>query len=181
MDSFDLEPSDWLLAHEGLLMEQQKGLVLDLACGNGRNAIYLAKVGFTVEAVDISDVAITWLEERVRELKLLIYPRVVNMETEQLPKQKYQVIVNFNYLQRSLFTGIKEALLPGGLLFFETFTKDHIELLGHKINPDYTLGYNELLYTFSDLRILHYCEAVILDKDIGKKKDVASLVARKVG
>ena len=49
-------PSDWLVRHQPLLEKQPKGKALDIACGNGRNARFLANLGFEVDALDISDV-----------------------------------------------------------------------------------------------------------------------------
>ncbi len=110
------------------VMQQPRGFALDLACGNGRNARYLAGLGFEVEAFDISDVVIDWLQQRTKEWKLPIQPRSMDLATASLPREKYRVIANFFYLERALFVTIKEALVPGGLLFFETFTKDQLEL-----------------------------------------------------
>jgi 2-polyprenyl-3-methyl-5-hydroxy-6-metoxy-1,4-benzoquinol methylase len=180
LEAFGAEPAEWLVAHESLLVEQPKGFALDLACGNGRNAFYLAKLGFTVDAVDISDVALSWLQKQVRERQVAVHPKVMNLETALLPKHRYQVILNINYLERSIFDGIKEALLPDGLLFFETMTKDHIAILGNQMNPKFVLDYNELLHAFSDLRILHYREAIVWEGSCDKTKAAASLVARRM-
>ncbi|MFQ5709388.1 MAG: class I SAM-dependent methyltransferase [bacterium] len=177
--AFGQRPSQWLVSHEPVLEQQPQGWALDLACGNGRNAIYLAKLGFQVDALDVSDVAMQWLSKRVAKAKFPIHPRVVDLQTASLPAEKYQVIVNFNYLQRTLFAPIKKALLPGGLLFFETFTKDQLQISENGINPAFVLEPNELLRAFLDFRILHYREGII-EKRGGVKKAVASLVARKV-
>lgn len=175
------KPSDFLVRHQQLLLQQPKGWSLDVACGAGRNAFYLATLGFRVEAVDLSDVAIRWLQHQVLEKQLPIHPKVANLENAQFPKQKYQVIININYLERTIFPTIKEALLPGGLLLFESFTKDHIRVTGRDIDPRFTLDHNELRWAFPGLLVLHYEESVIEDKASGRKKGVASLVARKTG
>lgn len=180
LECYGGEPVLWLRQCEKLLIEQPKGPALDLACGNGRNAFYLAKLGFRVEAVDISDVAIAWLRDRVREEGVPVFPRVMDLEDACLAESEYEVILNFNYLQRSLFAGIEKALRPGGLLLFETMTRDHIEILGDKIDPRFVLDPDELLGAFSDLRILNYREQIVTQGD-GRQKSVASLVARKVG
>ncbi len=172
-EAFGREPSDWLVDHADLLINEPKGPALDVACGNGRNAFYLAELGFSVDAVDISDEAVTWLAEQVKQHKWSVYPKRMNLESDPLPTSKYQVIVNINYLERSIFSALKDALLPGGLLVFETLTKDQIYILGSQINPDFTLDHNELLKHFSDMRILTYREETL------EKKAVASLVARK--
>lgn len=179
MGLFGHEPAEWLVAHEALLRQQPHGPALDLACGAGRNAFYLAQLGFAVEAVDISDVAITWLAEQVRQRGARIQPAVLNLAAATLPAARYQVIINFNYLERRLFSAIKEALLPGGLLIFETMTTDQLERTGGKFNPAFLLAHNELLHAFADLRILHYRELVIRGCADCDEKAVARLVARK--
>jgi len=179
LDSLRGSPSHWLVMHEELLRAQAKGWALDLACGNGRNAFYLAQLGFTVEALDISDVAISWLEKKVHTRQFAVHPKLMDLESATLPAARYQIILNFNYLQRSLFEQISEALSPSGLLIFETMTRDHIEVLGREFNSKYVLDHNELLHAFAGLRVLHYRETIITGKPGANKKAVASLVARK--
>src|SRR5437763_2642105 len=61
---FNDEPAPWLVEHQELIEKEPRGRALDIACGGGRNALFLAELGFEVDALDISDVAI----ERVRRL-----------------------------------------------------------------------------------------------------------------
>ncbi|RMD87123.1 MAG: class I SAM-dependent methyltransferase, partial [Calditrichaeota bacterium] len=137
-------PSSWLLKHENLLKSQPKNLALDIACGNGRNALYLASLGFIVDAVDYSEEKLATLAQQAKQLHLPICTLLINLEKEPLPDKQYQVVVNFNYLQRDLFPKIKRVLLRGGLLFFETFTRDHVTLLQNQMNPAYLLEPGEL-------------------------------------
>lgn len=176
--AFGDAPSDWLKRHENLLEEQPRGRALDIACGNGRNARYLAGLGFEVDALDISEVAIDWLQERAATAGLPVHPRVTDLTHEPLPVGRYQIILNFNYLERSIFPSIGGALAPGGLLFFETFIRDQIDLFESRILPRYTLEHNELLRAFYSLRVLHYREGVFWEAAREKKRAVASLVAR---
>ena len=178
-EAFGEAPSDWLRQHEWLLQEQARGRALDLACGNGRNARYLAGLGFDVDAIDISDVAINWLQEVVDQTGLHISPRAADLTALELPADHYQVIANFNYLERDLFPTITRALAPGGLLFFETFSCDQIELFESKIRPRYTLKHNELLRAFLNLHVLHYREGIHWEASRRRRRAVASLVARR--
>jgi 2-polyprenyl-3-methyl-5-hydroxy-6-metoxy-1,4-benzoquinol methylase len=167
-------PTQWLKRHEDILISPPKYKALDIACGSGENSCYLASLGFEVAAVDISDVAINWLSKKMQQEKMSVFPQLRNLETELLPpSSSYDVILNFYYLQRSLFPSIKAALAPGGLLFFETFSQDHIEVVGSSINPNFVLRRGELLEVFSDLKILDYEEGVF------EGKGVARLVAVK--
>ena len=181
LESFRSAPSDWLVAHQKLIEDQPRGPALDLACGNGRNSFFLSKLGFKVDAVDISDVAIDWLKGKVEEKDVRsVFPKLMNLEEYPLPENKYQIVLNFNYLERTLFNQIKKSLVPGGLLFFETPNVDHIEILKSKLNKDFVLKHNELISSFIDMRILHYRELIVFEGSQGKKKALSSLVARKV-
>ncbi|HEX6389354.1 MAG TPA: class I SAM-dependent methyltransferase, partial [Solirubrobacteraceae bacterium] len=85
-------PSEWLVAHSGLLAGG--GRALDVACGDGRNALCLAQLGYMVDAIDVSDVAIDALRRTTEErgLTMTIVPRVVDLEREPLPAGPYDVI-----------------------------------------------------------------------------------------
>ena len=171
-------PSSWLLKHEDLLKAQPKNLALDIACGSGRNALYLASLGFIVDAVDYSEAKLAMLKQQAKQLNLPIRTLLINLEKDPLPDKQYQVVLNFNYLQRDLFPTIKQVLLRGGLLFFETFTREHVTLLQNQMNPAYLLEPGELRRAFADLQILDYRETIVKSRT-GKNKAVASLVARK--
>lgn len=174
-----LQAAVWLSQHEDLLTAQTKGPALDIACGNGRNSYYLADRGFEVDAIDISDVAIDWVRQQVQTTKAAVHPHCLNLETAPFPRTGYQVIVNFFYLQRSLFDAIQSALVPGGLLFFETFYREVAEAQRSSMNPHFLLGPNELMQAFSTLRILHYEEQIHASPHQGQQKSVARLIARK--
>ena len=180
MENWESRPSEWLRSHQSFLQVQERGAALDVACGNGRNSFFLAALGFAVEAADISDVAIDWLQQQVSQKNVPIQPIQMDFENDMLTKDKYQVVLCFNYLERRLFPALKEALVPGGLLFFETVYREDITILGSSMNPQYVLDYNELLLAFSELRILEYQEKIIYASDVGKKKALASMMARKI-
>jgi tellurite methyltransferase len=177
--AFPDTPAEWLVEHRGLLEGRATaGRALDLACGDGRNARFLAELGFEVDAVDISDVVIARLTSAAEARGLSVRPRVADLERPaDLPVDHYDVIVNFNYLQRSLLGGLARALRPGGLLFFETFGRAQVDELGHDLRPEFVLGDNELLRAFGSLHVRHYLEGVA--ERSGRPRGVASLVAER--
>ena len=134
-----------------------RGRALDIACGKGRNAHFLARMGFEVEGIDISAAALAEAESRAREESLRIAWRQADLETITLPRNHYDLIVEFNYLERSSVPKIKNALKTGGFVIFETFLIGQ-EAMGHPKNPAYLLGHNELLELFHGLRVLYYRE-----------------------
>jgi SAM-dependent methyltransferase len=177
---FPETPAEWLVEHRSLLSGRPPGSrALDLACGDGRNSRYLAEHGFEVDAIDISDVVVARLRAASITLDLNVSPRVADLEdAPDLPAAAYDVVVNFNYLQRSLFDGLALALRPRGLLFFETFGRPHLDELGHHgFRPEFVLGDNELLHAFPGLHVRHYFEGVA--RRSGKPRGVASLVAER--
>lgn len=167
-----LEPAQFLVENMGLL---PRGRVLDVAMGNGRNAIYLAKAGFEVEGVDMSSEAVNTALESSRKAGVTIGAYVADLESNyQIKKSAYDVIICFNYLQRSLIPQIKDGLKRGGMVVYETFIIDQAQF-GRPRNPDYLLKHNELLDMFHDFRCLRYREGIIENK-----KAVASIIAQKL-
>jgi tellurite methyltransferase len=173
--SFDhdsgFEPADFLVEHVALL---PVGRVLDVAAGNGRNAIYLAGLGFTVEGLDKSEESVAAAREAARQAGVTITMRVVDLELGRaVPRDAYDVIICFNYLQRSLLPQIKEGVRRGGLVVYETFTVDQAQF-GRPRSPDHLLRYNELLDMFRDFRCLRYREGIFGDRAI------ASIIAQRL-
>ncbi len=171
-------PAEWLVAHEALL--HGGGRALDVACGDGRNALYLAQLGYMVEAIDVSDVAIDALRAttQARGLAMTITVGVVDLEREPLPPGPYDVIVMLNFLQRDLFAPLQDALAPGGLLLFETLARSHVEQLGHSFDPDYLVAPGELPRAFDRLEIVDHHEGVV--ERAGGPRGVAGVVARRL-
>ncbi|HEV2774141.1 MAG TPA: methyltransferase domain-containing protein [Solirubrobacteraceae bacterium] len=171
------EPSEWLVGHSSLLAGG--GRALDVACGDGRNALYLAQLGYMVDAIDVSDVAVDALRAatEARGLTMTITPRVVDLEREPLPTGPYDVIVVTNFLQRDLFEPLQDALAPGGLLVFETLARCHVDELGHSFNPAYLVAPGELAGAFGRLEVVDHHEGVA--ERSGQPRGVAGIVARK--
>ena len=169
---FGKEPVEFLREHIDIL---PGGKALDIAMGEGRNAVFLAKNGFDVDGCDISETAIKKAQELAKENSVNINAFVADLETYKLPENTYDVIACFYYLQRDLIPQIKQALKPGGMIIYETYTIENWErgLEGPK-NKDYLLKSNELLNFFRDLKIIYYRELVL-----NNKKAVASLIAKK--
>lgn len=96
---------------------------LDLACGSGRNSIFLAERGFDVEALDIAEVAIKALEDEAEVKNLLskINACKVDLDRYEIQKDKYDLIVMANFLDRKILEFAKNALKKDGILFVETY------------------------------------------------------------
>lgn len=149
------------------------GTALDIACGTGRNTHFLAEKGFLVDGVDLSDYALGKIKNLATINKI-----EADLDTYNLELNKYDVIVNINYLNRRFFPQIKEALKSGGIIIFETFIVAHGDFK-QPMNPEFLLRKNELLHAFIGLDIIYYEEKDDINLR-GEKIRVASLVARKV-
>lgn len=152
------------------------GRALDLACGLGANALFLARRGFQVAAWDLSPVAITRLRKAAAGLS--VAPEVRDAVASPPSPQSFEVVVVHRFLERALAPAIAGALTPGGMLFYQTFTRERVTPRGPQ-NPAYRLAPNELLGLFPGLRVRAYREEGTLgDTDRGLR-DEALLVAER--
>jgi tellurite methyltransferase len=139
--------SSFLQEQIGLIKRQAPGLrTLDIACGEGRNSIFLAQQGFAVTAIDISDVGIGKARQWGAECGLEIDFRVMDLEGCRLDGQ-YDLVININFLLRPLISQAVDALEPGGLMIFESLLATPEQLRLH--NPDFMLAAGELEQIFS--------------------------------
>jgi tellurite methyltransferase len=163
-------PRDFLVEQAGRLPD--RGWALDVAMGLGGNASYLLARGLKVVGLDISGVAARRAKEWLPEL-MAVQVDLINFD---LPSGKFDVILNFYYLQRSLWDKYRDWLLPGGILVFESLTLDMLKYQPD-IDPQYLLQPGELLDGFRDFEILEYREGERISGS-GRRSAVASLIAR---
>ena len=161
-------PCAVLADHAALL--PPAGQALDLCCGSGRNALFLAGRGLDTEAWDISPIGLRALDEAARKAGLRIATVERDVVGQPPEPQSFDVIAVSRFLDRGLCPRIGSALRPGGLLFYQTFLRDGPHGGGPR-NPEYRLAAGELLRLFSGLEVLEYRE----DQDAGE----AMLVARR--
>ena len=147
---------------EGCDGPKAPGKALDIACGKGQNALYLAERDFAVTALDISSIALDQGRRRAQERNLEVDWRQCDLETVALPQSEYDLVIKINYLQRSLIEPMKGALKLNGYVICETFLIDQAAI-GHPKKSDYLLKHNELLDFFRGFRVLRYREGKITD------------------
>lgn len=170
--------ADLLLDHLDLLADLERSLpVLDLACGTGRNGLALAEQGITVVFADQSSNALKEIEKRLEQASLP--GRIWQVDLEQ-PGSKpmadlaFAAIIGFRYLHRPLFPALKSAVMPGGLVVYETFTTGQ-RRYGRPNNPDFLLQPGELEAEFQHWEIIYHYEGVQAEPE----RCVAQIVARK--
>jgi 2-polyprenyl-3-methyl-5-hydroxy-6-metoxy-1,4-benzoquinol methylase len=171
-------PRSLLVDHADLL--PSSGLALDIAMGLGGNAGYLLRRGLRVVGVDISEVAVYRAKKEFTDLMAV----VADLERFSIPPLKFDVILNFLYLQRNLWGSIQYGLKPGGLLFLECLT-DEMLSIHPEIDLSYLLKHAELLHTFKDsmkrieMEILYYHEGWSSSNN-AHRRATAALIARRV-
>jgi len=168
----DLPPSSWLLSNIDLI--PRAGRALDVACGRGRHALFLAERGWAVRAIDRDADAIDALRSEAARRGLAMHADVLDLEAGEtdLGRETYDLILVVHYLHRPLFPALLTALAPGGYLLYETFTVDQARR-GKPSNPDFLLRHGELRERLSSLTILRERDGT------SEGRDVASVVARK--
>lgn len=167
------------LAADAWLKEQTAflpvGLALDLACGLGQNAIWLAGEGWQVDGVDVSPVALKKAADLAAEARVDVHWIAASFDDFQPASGAYDLVCVFRFLDRVRLPWIIEtALAPGGTLLYETFTEAHVARPeSHMKNPAFALAPGELPRLFPSLSVLDYGEFELADRS------VARLVARK--
>jgi len=150
---------------------------LDLACGAGRNTLFLEEQGFFVDAVDISKIALDILKSRAKSDR--VKPILADLDTYDLGKECYDFIVKCNFLDRELIERAKEALKIGGIIIVETYIEDP-ENEKQDSNPNFLLQKDELLEIFKEgFEVLEY--KTFWNESFEKyRMKKASIVARKL-
>jgi tellurite methyltransferase len=152
----------------------EPGSALDLACGTGRNSIWLAEHGWTVTAVDGSSAAIEILNRRAIERGLAAGASVVDLEGGDLriAPDSWDLILKCYYLQRGLLPAVRAGVRPGGVAVVIV----HMALPGERTTYKHAAP-GELRGYFADWEVLHYFEGQ--PEDAAHKRAVAEVVARK--
>lgn len=148
--------------------------ILDLACGGGRNGLYLAKQGLSVIFADRNGDNLADISAQPHINPAQCWQ--VDLETGEpvLPADSYQAILCFRYLHRPLFSQIKKAVCSGGIVMYETFTVDNRQF-GRPHRKAFLLQKNELRETFKDWKCLHYFEGVKSEPG----RAIAQIICRK--
>jgi 2-polyprenyl-3-methyl-5-hydroxy-6-metoxy-1,4-benzoquinol methylase len=142
---------------ENLHLLPDHGRALDLACGLGANAILLAQQDLEVDAWDIADVPIAALQAVALKRQLSIQAEVRDVEVHPPERDTFDVIVVTYFLDRNIIPALIHALKPGGLIYYQTFTQQHVSDRGPQ-RAAFRLADQELLHLFSSLQVLFYRE-----------------------
>jgi len=153
---------------------------LDIACGAGKNSIYLAQNGFEVDALDIAKIALDSLNSHAKEKNLsdLINTTLIDLDDYTPPPDTYNLAIMSNYLDRDFIEKTKQSLKSDGIFIVETYMVDD-ENEKTKSDPINLLKVDELKEIFSSYEILFYDEYKNEDYEIYKMKKQV-IVAKKI-
>ena len=156
----------------------EPGHALDIACGVGRHAIFLAQHGWHVTAVDSSRVGIEILRRRAREAGVSVDTRVADLESGEfhIEPEAYELICVFYYLQRDLFPSIRAGVKAGGTVVGAIHLNDGKQD-AKPANPAFLLEPGKLKQLFAGWEITYYREGE--SDEGGHHHDTAYLIARK--
>jgi tellurite methyltransferase len=167
-------PSPFVIEWEVALARAvpQPRRALDLAMGRGRHAVALARTGYRVFGVDIGFDAVRDASERGRAEGLTIRGWCADLTDHPIPRARFELIVVTRYLQRNLFPALREALVSGGAIIYETFTTAQRAHGRGPTSRDHLLEPGELRETFESFRLIRY-------EEVKQPDAVARLVAVK--
>lgn len=135
---------------------------LDVACGKGPDTLLLARVGYKVDALDISPVALRIVEERASQegLEALIETQEVDLSDAQLPTDTYDLVFCRRFLDRELLPQMRTAVKPGGAVLLELFLEEQARYPSGPKCPAYLLRYGEIrdLLPEKEFEILRWYE-----------------------
>ena len=157
-----------------------RGHALDVATGTGRNALYLAQLGFEVTAFDLSKVALEKGRAIAATRELSVNWINIDTDVQCVPGGHFDLIVVARFHDRRIVPQILDRLVPGGWLVYEHHLLTTRTDVGGPPQNAFRLRTQELLQRFRELHVKHYFEGPITDPD-GRKMMIAELVAQKAG
>jgi SAM-dependent methyltransferase len=170
------QPSPFLVeALERIGPQSGERRAMDVACGSGRDAVYLALAGWNVHAIDLLPDALARAQDLARRNYVKVTPEQWDLESGGgLPQVQFELVTVFRYLYRPLFAALRQAVAKGGYIVYETFHRRTLETGRPPRNPSHLLETGELARAFEGFELLIARDAVELDG-----RYVSSLLARR--
>ena len=134
---------------------------LDLACGCGRDAVWLAMRGYEVDAIDILPDALKRAQDLARRCGVQVRTLLQDLERRPLlGRSCYDLVTVFRFLHRDLFPSIRDAVAPGGYVVYETFHERNRQTGKRPLSPEHLLRTGELAEAFDGFELLIVRDAV---------------------
>lgn len=170
-----IAPDDWLVQH---VTGRPVGRAVEFACGLGQNAIWLAQLGWTVDAIDISTRGLKLAAESARRHNAAVNWIAADLDEFTPADNAYDLVLVFRFLDRRRVPRLTQrALRPGGILIYETYTVAHLARSGSPMqNPAFALSRDEMPRLFPELELVEYAEVELADRSVARfvgRKSVA--------
>lgn len=136
-------------------------LALEVAMGTGRNSVELVRHGFRVFGVDRNHDRLRMARDRILDCGGQPEIWVADLEVSPLPKCHFDLVICSRYLQRTLWQGLRDAVVPGGFVLYETFTIFQRRYDWGPRAEEHLLASGELRQAFSSWDIWAYEERII--------------------
>jgi protein-L-isoaspartate O-methyltransferase len=162
--NFNKAPNGFL---KQMVEGQRPGVALDYGMGEGRNAIYLASLGWQVWGFDPADAGVGLAQKRAKELGLTLHTAAVRDSDYDFGKERFDLVLFSWTMPLVPVQKVVDSLKPGGIVVMEC-------------GADFVSGHNEMLHMFDPLQIIHY-EIIRAKSDFYDRREteVLRLVARK--
>ena len=169
-----MAPSPFVVEWIGRLADMlpSRRRALDVAMGRGRHAIPLARAGYATFGVDIKYDGVRDAAAMAESQGLRVRGWCADLTEHPLPHDRFELVVVTRYLQRDLFPAIQDAVIPGGIVLYETFTVAQRALGFGPTSPDHLLERGELRRRFDTFE-------VIFQEEVDVPDAVARIVARR--
>ncbi len=169
------EPVPFLAAEARKL---KPGRALCLAAGAGRNAVYLAELGFAVTAVDIAPTGLAWCRRLAAERGVEVETIAADVLAFDAGVERWDLVSNLYFHEPAIFPGVRSALRSGGHFLFQTYARAQAGFGWGPRNPDHLADPRELRLAFAGWDVLRSAERVNRLED-GRQEAVVQLLARK--
>jgi SAM-dependent methyltransferase len=147
---------EWLPRVTALAARPRRAI--DIAMGRGRHARLLARAGFRTFGVDVKLDAVRDAVARAQAETLVVLGWCADLTATRLPRSFFDVVLVTRYLQRDLFSSIRDTLKADAVVMYETFTVNQRRLGFGPTSPDHLLEPGELLQRFEGFEVLFYEE-----------------------
>ena len=149
-----------------------------LAAGAGRNAVFLAQLGFEVTAVDIAPAAMAWCRRLAAERRVEVETIASDVLSFDAGVESWDLVTNLYFHEPALFPRVRSALKSGGHFLFQTYARAQAGFGWGPGNPDHLADPQELRLAFAGWQLLRFAERVTKLED-GRREAVVQLLARK--
>jgi SAM-dependent methyltransferase len=160
-----MSPSTFIVEWVERIARERGGRLraLDVAMGSGRHAVMMARAGLLTFGVDVKLEAVREAMTAARRAGVRVEGWCADLTQHPLPRAQFDLVLVARYLQRDLFSDLRAAVAPRGIVIYETFTTNQRALGRPPTSPDHLLEPGELRRHFDDFDVLFYDEVLAPD------------------